>query len=707
MTRVRSKRSRQRRFIETLENRRLLAFTAFVSDLPLANAVNGWGPIELDHSNGESQAGDGHTITLNGQGYSKGLGVHANSEVAVDIQSTTGYTNFQADIGVDDEVGANGSVVFQVWLDNNKLYDSGVMTGQSATKQVDISVANVTGRLRLIVTDSGNGRDFDHADWANARLIGTTPTQTTPSVGLITVTGLDPSEGGNPRTLSLSRGGTPISSPLVVNFTASGTATRGSDYELRTLAGDLISGNTMTIPANAQELEFNVVALQDTIVDPNETVILTLTPADTYTIGSNGSVTIHILDDDSPPANTTYLSDLPPIASTNGWGPAEHDRSNGELPAGDGKRITLNGVGYDKGIGAHAASDITYVLNKHFATFQTVVGVDDEVGNNGSVVFQVYADGNKIFDSGVRRGTDAGLPVSLDVTGINQLRLVVTNAGDGNTFDHADWADAKLILASSQPYSISMSNNSALEGTQSARIVVSVDGIASGPDPLSFDYETYDITATANKDYVPVSGHLTFQPGQSDFRDIFINLLSDKEAEANETFGIRIFNIVGNATIVPNGGIMEIRDNYLDKPVSLLTPTSQTNGWGPVERNMSNGETGAGDGRPMSLQGQHFSSGLGVHANSDITYNIASSGFNHFYSSVGVDDEVGNNGSVIFQAYVDGVKKFDSGVMTGSSATQFADVSVAGASTLRLVVTDAGNGNAFDHADWAGALLQP
>src|SRR5690606_24960943 len=34
--------------------------------------------------------------------------------------------------------------------------------------------------------------------------------------------------------------------------------------------------------------------------------------------------------------------------------------------------------------------------------------------------------------------------VSVDITGKKQLKLVVTDAGDGNGHDHADWADAKL-----------------------------------------------------------------------------------------------------------------------------------------------------------------------------------------------------------------------------------------------------------------------
>ena len=73
--------------------------------------------------------------------------------------------------------------------------------------------------------------------------------------------------------------------------------------------------------------------------------------------------------------------------------------SNGEQGARDGLPITLNGVVYAKGLGAHAASDIRYTMNA-CSLFTAKVGVDDEVGALGSVVFQVFTDGTKVYDSG-------------------------------------------------------------------------------------------------------------------------------------------------------------------------------------------------------------------------------------------------------------------------------------------------------------------
>jgi alpha-galactosidase len=121
---------------EQLDQRVLLSDVAYVSDLPYTAVANGWGPVEKDTSNGEQVAGDGHTITLHGVTYAKGLGVHADSEVDVPLNGA--YSTFQADIGIDDEVLPNTAspVDFQVWADGVKLFDSGNVTNASATQSI-------------------------------------------------------------------------------------------------------------------------------------------------------------------------------------------------------------------------------------------------------------------------------------------------------------------------------------------------------------------------------------------------------------------------------------------------------------------------------------------------------------------------------------------------------------------------------------------
>lgn len=145
---------------------------------------------------------------------------------------------------------------------------------------------------------------------------------------------------------------------------------------------------------------------------------------------------------------TTFLSDLTPIgAPINGWGPFEKDMSNGENASGDGHPLTLNGVTYAKGLGVHAYSELHYNLGGKFSKFVSDVGVDDEAGTQGSVIFQVWSDGAKLFDSGDVIGGSPTQTVVADVTGKQELELAVADIGDGLTNDHADWAGARLLAA--------------------------------------------------------------------------------------------------------------------------------------------------------------------------------------------------------------------------------------------------------------------
>jgi hypothetical protein len=144
-------------------------------------------------------------------------------------------------------------------------------------------------------------------------------------------------------------------------------------------------------------------------------------------------------------AGTTYLSDLAWVSATNGWGPVERDMSNGGKAAGDGLTLTLNGITYQKGLGAHANSTITYSLaGGGWKTFRTDVGLDDEEGLAGRATFRVYVDGKKVFDSGTMTATSATKSVNVSISGRRQLQLVVDSNGSIDS-DHADWAGARLL----------------------------------------------------------------------------------------------------------------------------------------------------------------------------------------------------------------------------------------------------------------------
>ncbi|MEU8353267.1 NPCBM/NEW2 domain-containing protein, partial [Streptomyces sp. NPDC048845] len=122
------------------------------------------------------------------------------------------------------------------------------------------------------------------------------------------------------------------------------------------------------------------------------------------------------------PPGVRYASDLPFTAETNGWGPAERDRSNGEQAAGDGGPLRIGGTTYDKGVGVHADADITLELAGSYERFTAHTGVDDEVSAAGSVVFEVIGDGTVLARSGVLRSAPeddpelGGVTVSIDAS---------------------------------------------------------------------------------------------------------------------------------------------------------------------------------------------------------------------------------------------------------------------------------------------------
>jgi beta-galactosidase GanA len=148
-----------------------------------------------------------------------------------------------------------------------------------------------------------------------------------------------------------------------------------------------------------------------------------------------------------PPAGQDYVSDLPFISATNGWGPVERDMSNGEQGAGDGHTIAINGATFAKGIGTNAISDVKVYLGGHCTRFTAAVGVDDETKGAGTVTFSVLADGKTVTTTPTIRGHEAAVSLDVDVTGAQVLDLLVGDAGDGNGNDHADWGNAQVTCS--------------------------------------------------------------------------------------------------------------------------------------------------------------------------------------------------------------------------------------------------------------------
>jgi NPCBM/NEW2 domain/Right handed beta helix region len=143
----------------------------------------------------------------------------------------------------------------------------------------------------------------------------------------------------------------------------------------------------------------------------------------------------------------TYAGDLAWASSSNGWGPPEVDRSNGERAPDDGGPLVIGTSAFEHGIGAHAPSRIVLELDGRCSLFLADVGLDEEVSDRGSVVFEVWGDGERLAVSGIVRGPWAAVPIAADLETVSRMVLVVTPAGDGTADDHADWGNARLACS--------------------------------------------------------------------------------------------------------------------------------------------------------------------------------------------------------------------------------------------------------------------
>ena len=151
----------------------------------------------------------------------------------------------------------------------------------------------------------------------------------------------------------------------------------------------------------------------------------------------------------TPTTETRPLDNLALESASQGWGALQIDK------AVSGGPINIAGRKFARGLGTHANSEIVYDLENGAGMFHAWVGVDNHLkdhpdARNASVVFQVFGDGNILFDSGVMRMGDPAKEVSVPLKGVAKLRLLANDAGDGISCDHADWADPTLTVAAGE-----------------------------------------------------------------------------------------------------------------------------------------------------------------------------------------------------------------------------------------------------------------
>lgn len=364
-----------------------------------------------------------------------------------------------------------------------------------------------------------------------------------------------------------------------------------------------------------------------------------------------------------------YMSDLTPKQSSNGWGTVRKDKSISGGVIG----LTRDGdfVDYNKGLGLHSNAEYVYDLEgKDYDYFESYVGVDKAMSSRpaSSVIFKVLVDGEEKFNSGVMRSTTPQKYVKVDVKNAKELKLIVNDAGDGDSSDHASFGDAKLATLSSKPI---------IKGENLAYIMDEKVDLMKG------------ITATDIED-----GNITSK----------VQIKSSDFVEGKSG----IFKVVYSVT--DNDGLTSECSRTIavtDKETQLsdLNWKSATIGSGSVRKDR------AVSGNQIRLLNEDnsvetFSKGIGTHSYSEIVYN--SEGYDIFDTWVGIDRHVADKkvSSVKFKVYVDGELKAETDVMRIDTPKKRLVVDVRNSKEIKLVVDVADNGNTWDHADWADAKFR-
>jgi hypothetical protein len=104
----------------------------------------------------------------------------------------------------------------------------------------------------------------------------------------------------------------------------------------------------------------------------------------------------------------------------------------------DGMELAVGDVTAERGIGTHAPAEIVWQLPDGARWFTGWFGVAAERGTNGSLTIEVWVDGEKKFASAVVKGGAAPTWCAVPVLGGKEMKLVVTDGGDGNGADHCN-----------------------------------------------------------------------------------------------------------------------------------------------------------------------------------------------------------------------------------------------------------------------------
>ena len=383
-------------------------------------------------------------------------------------------------------------------------------------------------------------------------------------------------------------------SAITVSYTLDGTATRGTDYTI----SDFVS-----VSSGATSVNIPVTITNDNETENDETVVLTLTISNNYTLDNIERHTLTIIDDDAQPvlnisdtrANEGDTAVFPVrLSSPSGkdisvdWeisggtatGDKDYTATSGTLhiPAGE-TQGTIEVATVQDELDENDKTIVVTLSNPVHATLedgeaigtitdddaQPVLNISDTRANEGdTAVFPVRLSspsGKDIsVDWEISGGTATG---DKDYTATSGTLHIPAGETQGTievatVQDELDENDKTIVVTLSNPVHATLEDGEAI-GTiadDDAEPILTVESItvdegstavfrvylsAESAKQVTADWTTDDATATAGADYMAGSGTLNFAPGQTE-QMVSVITIDDNEVETEETFVVGLSN---------------------------------------------------------------------------------------------------------------------------------------------------------------------
>ncbi|ENY80937.1 hemagglutinin-like protein [Sphingopyxis sp. MC1] len=386
------------------------------------------------------------------------------------------------------------------------LSTGGLITGTPA------SSGSASVQLRVTDSSSGPGQYFE-LETLTINVVSA------PSVSIAVSPASVSEDGATNLTYTVTRSAN-LSSPTTVNITTGGTAAAGVDY-----TGNVAS---VTIPAGSTTASITINPTTDSIIEPDETVTLSVAAGTGYTVGAPSSATGTILNDDVP---TATIAVSPATVAEDGAPNLVYTVTLSQAPSSS---VSIN---YTVGGTATNGTDYAAIASPLVIAAGSTSGT---VTVNPTADATIEADETAILSLAAGTGYVVGAPNSATGTILNDdlpsLSINDVTAAEGNS------------------------------GTNNFTFTVSLSAPA-GPGGVSFDIATANGTAAAGSDYVARS--LTGQtiPAGASSASFTVTVNGDTLNEASETFFANVTNVV-NAVVIDGQGVGTITN---DDPLPAIS----------------------------------------------------------------------------------------------------------------------------------------